>query len=66
MSDEAYCCFCFEASLQAEMFFLNVWPPGAVDDERTQQMFCHGACFAKALHPSFPGLLDVSDAAPSP
>ena len=66
MKDDAHCSLCFEVSPQAEMYFLNLWPPGLADGERTQQMFCHGACLAKALHPSFPDLLDFPDREPSP
>ncbi|HEV2532362.1 hypothetical protein [Phenylobacterium sp.] len=66
MSEAAHCCFCFGVSPQDEMYFLNVLPLGSVDGERTQQLFCHGACFAKALHPSFPELLDFPDARPAP
>jgi hypothetical protein len=64
MTDRAHCCFCLEVSPQAEMYFVNLWPPGSLDDERTQQMFCHGACLARALHPAFPGHPDLPDAEP--
>jgi hypothetical protein len=54
MSDQACCGFCAEYANQADLFFLAVWPPGAEDGERSQQMYCHGACLDKALHPLFP------------
>jgi hypothetical protein len=34
------------------MFCLVIYPPGEEGNERTQQVFTHGACFDKALHPA--------------
>ncbi len=61
MSDQAYCCFCFQFADQAEMFFIDLSPPGEAAGERTQQMFCHGACLDRALHPQFPRHPDLLD-----
>lgn len=41
------------------MFFVDLWPPGSDAGERSQQMFCHGACLQRALHPLFPGHPDL-------
>jgi hypothetical protein len=34
------------------MFRLFLSPSGEEGDERSQMMFCHGACLDRALHPS--------------
>ncbi|HZL60283.1 MAG TPA: hypothetical protein VFC38_11375 [Stellaceae bacterium] len=61
MIDEAYCGFCNGTARQVEMFRLIISPPGEEGDERSQMMFCHGACLDRALHPEMwrhPDLLD--------
>jgi hypothetical protein len=52
MDDEAICCFCNIPARQIEMFCLVIYPPGEEGNERTQQVFCQGACLDKALHPA--------------
>jgi tetratricopeptide (TPR) repeat protein len=46
------------------MFFIDLAPPGGTPGERTQQMFCHGACLDRALHPQFPRHPDLEDDEP--
>ena len=61
MDDEAYCGFCFAPGKQAEMFRLVICPPGEEGLERSQAMYCHGACLDRALHRQMwrhPDLLD--------
>lgn len=61
MTDHAHCGFCFATAPQNEMFRLDVAPPGEEGYERSQMMFCHGACLDRALHPKMwrhPDLLD--------
>ncbi|HEY7990877.1 MAG TPA: hypothetical protein VID77_05750 [Stellaceae bacterium] len=61
MEDEAYCCFCMGTALQVEMFRLVISPPGEEGSERSQMVFCHGACLDRVFHPTMwrhPDLLD--------
>jgi hypothetical protein len=61
MTDQAHCGFCFATAPQDEMFRLVIAPPGEEDGERSQMMFCHGACLDRVLHPKMwrhPDLLD--------
>jgi hypothetical protein len=59
--EEAYCGFCFATAPQSEMFCLVIWPPGEKEGERSQSMYCHGACLDRALHPDMPRHPDLLD-----
>jgi hypothetical protein len=61
MTDHAHCGFCNATAPQNEMFRLIIYPPGEESFERSQMMYCHGACLDRVLHPEMwrhPDLLD--------